>query len=169
MKITKKRRIRGFLSLELYLTLFVFTVVLQLSYCFIKQYKYGYIYVLNKNKMLVLKKYLCNYIKENFSIPELMDNQLSIVNKKSQYNFFNKKKDILSLLPTSYQFNYNNKPFKIYLGNIDNNEILYIVDETYDIKVVIYGHDIDIYNKETLREISTNNEKTTVLFYNKDL
>jgi hypothetical protein len=168
-----KKRIKGFLSLEIIFFLFVFSIFLQISYSIMNQFKYGYIYNFNKNKMLVLKKYLCVYIKDNFSLPQLVNNELLICenNKESVFSFNKNKINPLSLLPENYKFNYNKKPFKIYKGNINNNELLYIIDESYSIKIIIYGHDIDIYNKKKLEEIfdNDNNPNKEILFYNKDL
>jgi hypothetical protein len=156
MKI-KTIKIKAFISMEIILLLFTVSISVKLYNQYAIKIETYNRFKKNKEKLLILKKYLCVYMKENKSIPPI--NDLGEIDFNE--NIFLKE------IPPVFK-TYNKKAFKINRGNMDKNEILHLTfkyfHNTY--KVTIYGHDINIYNSIELKKFFNKEKKSIILINN---
>lgn len=155
MKI-KTTKIKAFISIEILLFFFSISILLKIYKEYTEKIINYKIINLNKKRLGILKKYLCIYIKKSKSLPPF--------NKLNEINF--DEDSFLKKIPEFYKTDLYKKPFKIYKANMDANEIIYLTMNIHNVtyKIVIYGHDINIYNCQELKSFFNN--KSIVLINN---
>jgi hypothetical protein len=159
MKI--KTTTKAFMSMEIIILLFSVSIILNIYNQYMKKKIIHHQINSNKEQLLIVKKYLCTYIKKYKCIPPM--------NKVNEIEFDNN--DFLNKVPKIYKTDINKKPFKIYKGNINQNEIIYLTTtdlEKINYKIIIYGHDLNIYNPEELKDFLNLKEKRTIILINNE-
>lgn len=154
MKI--KTKIKAFISIEIILLFFTTACFLKIYKNYLENKQISEKFHINKKKLMVLKKYLCSFIKNNKCLPP--------INKFNEIDFQSNK--FLEEIPNFYKNDSYEKPFKAYLGSMENNEIIYLKIHNTNYKIIIYGHDINIYSIKELKEFFNQNKKVIILINN---
>ena len=158
MKI-KTIKNKGFISIEILLLFFFISVVFTLQKEYVEKITIWKKIKGNKKRLLILKKYLYTYMTKFKCLPP--------INESNEIDF--NKDNFLNEIPEIYKKDINNKPFKVYKGNLNANEVIYLnINEDMNYKVIIYGHDINIYNPKELKEFFHLKEKKSIILINNE-